>query len=573
MSLRKFFQKQSLKEFILENNVLTEEQWQTVEDSVSTNNESEYMALSKMFGSNVTVSRAIADQAGVKFIPLRELPKITQDIIQSVPRQMIMEYKIFPFGFTDSDKSGIDIACVDPTDSSIVENLKLRTSKEIVVHHASYDDIDSMISKYYGSAAAREAAEQYTQSYADNMVGSRLTAAATEINPDSPIITVVNTIIDQAARMKASDIHIEPFESFLRIRYRIDGALVEQPSYSTQMHSAIIARLKVMGGMDISEKRIPQDGRITFMVDNVEYDIRVSMLPTVYGEKCVMRLALRANLQRDKKDLGLTPYDLKIFDKIFSNPNGIILVTGPTGSGKSTTLYTALSELSTEEVNIVTVEDPVEANVEGVNQVHTNARAGLTFASALRSILRQDPDIIMIGEIRDQETAEIAVQAAITGHLVVSTLHTNSSSATVTRLVNMGLEPYLVADSVVGILAQRLVRRLCQRCKKQKVATPDELRELGIGEEKIKSGIELPIYEKGGCSYCNNTGYQGRIAVYEIMDVGPEIKAMIMANASTAEIKRVAVENGMHTLRRSAAQLVVRGVTTISEMHKVSSES
>jgi type IV pilus assembly protein PilB len=382
-------------------------------------------------------------------------------------------------------------------------------------------------------------------------------------------VTVVDALLEQAARSKASDIHIEPFDTFLRIRYRIDGALVEQPSLPIQMHPAIIARLKVMGKMNIAEKRVPQDGRITFMLDKVEYDVRASMLPTVYGEKCVMRLALRANLQRDKKDLGLTPYDLKIFDKIFSNPNGIILVTGPTGSGKSTTLYTALSELSTEEVNIVTVEDPVEANVDGVNQVHTNAVAGLTFASALRSILRQDPDIIMIGEIRDQETAEIAVQAAITGHLVVSTLHTNSSAATVTRLINMGIEPYLVADSVVGILAQRLVRRLCPRCKQEKIATEEELKDLGVK----KSGVKLKIYEKCGCTYCNNTGFQGRIAVYEIMDVGPELKELIMNNATSAEIKRVAVENGMHTLHRSAAELVINGTTTMSEMRKVSSES
>ena len=264
----------------------------------------------------------------------------------------------------------------------------------------------------------------------------------------------------------------------------------------------------------------------------------------------------------------MTDHDLKQFDRIFSNPNGIILVTGPTGSGKSTTLYTALSELSTEEVNVVTVEDPVEANVDGINQVKTNDRAGLTFASALRSILRQDPDIIMIGEIRDQETAEIAVQAAITGHLVVSTLHTNSSAATVSRLVNMGLEPYLVADSVVGILAQRLVRRLCPHCKKQRIATPEELVELGVK----KQGLQLPIYEAGKCGYCNNTGYAGRIAVYEIMEVSPKIKDMIVDGARTSDIKEAAIANGMHTLHRSAAELVLRGVTTIPEMRKVSSE-
>lgn len=569
MALKNLFQKQPLKELLIERGLLTEDQWQKVEDRMGEEQETEYIAVSRLFGSQQDVSKAIAEHAKVKFVPLREISRIPQELLDSIPRPMISSARIFPFAYGDNDRAVLKVAFVDPSDPDTVENIKLRTNKDVEVYHASWDDLDAMLSKYYGSADAIEAANKYTQAYGDSDGGSRLAAAAAELNPDSPVIKVVDSIISQAAKLKCSDIHIEPFESFLRIRYRIDGALAEQPSFPIQMHSAIIARLKVMGGMDISEKRIPQDGRITFMVDGIEYDIRVSMLPTVYGEKCVMRLALRANLQKDKKDLGLTPYDLKIFDKIFSNPNGIILVTGPTGSGKSTTLYTALSELSTEEVNVVTVEDPVEANVDGVNQVHTNAKAGMTFAAALRSILRQDPDIIMIGEIRDGETAEIAVQAAITGHLVVSTLHTNSSSATITRLVNMGLEPYLVADSVVGILAQRLVRRLCPNCKKERMATEAEIKELGL-----KAGIKnLKIYDKGGCPYCNNTGFKGRIAVYEIMDVGPEIKEMIMENATTAKIKQVAVENGMHTLHRSAAELVVKGITTIPEMRKVSSET
>lgn len=565
--LRSLFQKQPLRETLIQSGALTEDEWLKVEEEMQNSGDSEYVAIAKKYGSNHSLMKALADYAEVPIVMLREQPKVPQEILQEIPRSMISSSQIFPFGY-DSTKTHLKVAFADPTDRETFDNIELRTGKNVDVYFAPWDDLDAMLSKYYGSADALEAANAYTQAYGDTDVSNRLSSSA-ELNPDSPIITVVNSILEQAARLKSSDIHIEPFESFLRIRYRIDGALVEQPSFPIQMHSAIIARLKVMGGMDISEKRIPQDGRITYMLGNIEYDIRVSMLPTVYGEKCVMRLALRANLQRDKKDLGLTPYDLKIFDKIFSNPNGIILVTGPTGSGKSTTLYTALSELSTEEVNVVTVEDPVEANVDGVNQVHTNAKAGLTFAAALRSILRQDPDIIMIGEIRDGETAEIAVQAAITGHLVVSTLHTNSSSATITRLVNMGLEPYLVADSVVGILAQRLVRKLCPRCKQEKLATELELQELGI-----KSNVKnLKIYDKCGCTYCNNTGYQGRIAVYEIMDVGPEIKAMIMQNASTAEIKRVAVENGMHTLHRSAAELVIKGITTMQEMRKVSSES
>jgi type IV pilus assembly protein PilB len=564
MALKDLFQKQPLKDVLIGKGLLTEEQWQRVEERMASDMCSEFLAVSKEFGTK-EVSIALAEYANVEFIPLREIPKVSQDIIMALPHTIVLNSHIFPLSYNE-DNTAIKIAFADPTDNTIIENLELRLNKEVEPCHGSWDDIDAMLSKYYGSAEALEAAERYTESLGlsdDAGLGQQF-----ELSADSPIIKVVNSILEQAAKLKTSDIHIEPFDTFLRIRYRIDGALVEQPSFPKSMHTAIIARLKVMGGMDISEKRIPQDGRITFMVDKVEYDIRVSMLPTVYGEKCVMRLAIRANLQRDKKDLGLTPHDLKLFNKIFANPNGIILVTGPTGSGKSTTLYTALSELSTEEVNVVTVEDPVEANVDGVNQVHTNAKAGLTFASALRSILRQDPDIIMIGEIRDGETAEIAVQAAITGHLVVSTLHTNSSSATISRLVNMGIAPYLVADSVVGIFAQRLVRRLCQECKKPRQMTDEDAKELGL-----KPGLKLTIYEKGGCPYCNNTGFKGRIAVYEIMDVGPEIKAMIQENASSAEIKKVAVANGMHTLHRSAAELVIKGITTISEMRKVSSET
>lgn len=562
--LKNLFQKQDFKEVLTSNNILTQEQINDLEMNPEiTENLSLITLVSKKYGSSSKVTEAITSFSGAEFVPLRELPKVSADILNEVPRQIINTKKIFPFAYGDT-REIIKLAMTDPTNNETIENLELRTNKQFIPYYGTWDDIDFMISKYFGSADALEAADLYQQTLA-SMVDS-----ATNDNDDtsnSPIVTIVNSLLEQAAKMKASDIHIEPFDTILKVRYRIDGSLVARPSFPIAMQAAIIARLKVMGGMDISEKRIPQDGRITFVVDGVEYDIRVSILPTVYGEKCVMRLALRANLERNKKDLGLTDYDLKIFDKIFRNPNGIILVTGPTGSGKSTTLYTALSELSTEEVNVVTVEDPVEANIDGVNQVQTNAKAGLTFASALRSILRQDPDIIMIGEIRDEETAEIAVSAAITGHLVVSTLHTNSSSATITRLINMGVPAYLVADSVVGILAQRLVRRLCPKCKKERWATEEDKKELGL-----KPDTKIKIYDKCGCAYCNNTGYQGRIAVYEIMDVSPEIKEMITNQATTAEIKKVAVANGMHTLHRSAAELVVRGITTIQEMRKVSTE-
>ena len=374
-------------------------------------------------------------------------------------------------------------------------------------------------------------------------------------------------MIEQAARQRASDIHIEALESRVRIRYRIDGVLYEKASYDIRLLNAITARIKIIGGMDISEKRKPQDGRITLVVDRVEYDIRVSILPTVYGEKCVLRLAQKKALTKDKRELGFTPGELESFDRMLKHPNGILLVTGPTGSGKSTTLYTALSELNTEDINIITVEDPVEANLDGVNQVQVNAKADMTFASALRSILRQDPDIIMIGEIRDEETAEIAVQASITGHLVVSTLHTNSAAGTITRMLNMGVEGYLLADSVIGVIAQRLVRRLCPNCKQPHKPTEYERKLLNLDDLD-----ETMIFEAKGCPMCANTGYKGRIGVYEMMEINTEMKNAIAKDASTAEIKRLAVENGMETLAAGARRKVLEGITSVSELVGVSAE-
>ena len=564
--IRSLFQQETLGEHLLGSGVLTKEEWDKVDDQISKTGDSEVIAASKVYGQKETINRAIAEYLQVPYIELLELPKPSTEILNLVKRDIVAKEHCFAFAF-NKDKTVVKMAFVDPSDTDMIENIELRINRAIEPYHASWNAIETMQLRSYGQSESMKDAERYLQSIGDTGP-STIETAVNLGDPNSPVVNIVNRMLEQAAKMKASDIHIEPFDGYIKIRYRVDGHLIKVQDLPIGLIGALIARLKVMGGMDISEKRIPQDGRITFMVDKIEYDIRVSMLPTVYGEKCVMRLALRANLQRDKKDLGLTDYDLKIFDKVFANPNGIILVTGPTGSGKSTTLYTALSELCTEDVNIVTVEDPVEANVDGINQVQTNVRAGLTFAAALRSILRQDPDIIMIGEIRDTETAEIAVQAAVTGHLVVSTLHTNSASATVTRLVNMGLEPYMVADSVVGIFAQRLVRRLCPRCKVAKKATQADLEELGL-----KPGLDVTIYEKGGCAHCNHTGYSGRMAVYEIMDVGPEIKEMIMKNATTAEIKRTAIAAGMHTLHRSAAEQVVKGITSIEEMRRVSTES
>ena len=460
------------------------------------------------------------------------------------------------------------VAMADPLDIVAVDDLAILTNFQIEPVIATPRDITAAIDRYFGNTEAMKVAEKFAkerkEQYAERRKEEEIENADVS---NAPIVQLVNKIIEQAARVRSSDIHIEALEDKVRVRFRVDGVLQQAMQYDSSLLSAIVARVKIMGGMDISEKRKPQDGRITSVVDNVEYDIRVSVLPTVFGEKIVMRLTQKKGLNRDKKDLGLAPDELVQFDRILSHPHGILLVTGPTGSGKSTTLYTALSELNTEHVNIVTVEDPVEANVDGINQVQVNNKADMTFANALRSILRQDPDIIMIGEIRDNETAEIAVKASITGHLVVSTLHTNNSASTITRLEDMGIEPYLIADSVVGVIAQRLVRKLCPKCKRSRMAEALDLETLGMSLDS-----EAVIYEPCGCHMCNNTGYYGRIGVYEIMEITPKVKEIIARHGNADEINKVALSESMKTLRTSAAKYVLSGVTSIAEMNRIAFE-
>jgi len=516
------------------------------------------------FTTEQEIAKALTTQLGLDFVILKSL-RIPQEVLSRVRDSAILKkYTCMPFAISEFDKMVLRVAMADPLDIYAVDDLSAVTGMQIEPAVAISEDIKATIDRYYGSQEAFAAAEQYTKERALESHREQGDAANREDVENAPIVTLVRTLIEQAVRQRASDIHIEALEAQIRVRYRIDGVLHEIGSYPLGMLVAIVARIKIIGGMDISEKRKPQDGRITQMVDGLEYDIRVSVLPTVYGEKVVMRLTSKLTLTRAKEHLGLFPEDLVKFDHIMKNPNGIILVTGPTGSGKSTTLYTALSELNTDDVNIITVEDPVEANIDGINQVQVNVKAEMTFANALRSILRQDPDIIMIGEIRDEETARIAVTASITGHLVVSTLHTNSAAASISRLADMGIEPYLIADSTVGVIAQRLVRRLCE-CKRAKTATPEEMAQLGC-----KPGTPpIRIYEPGRCTLCNDTGYSGRIGVYEIMPVTGRVKHAISKKTTSEEIQKIALEEGMSTLRMSAARLVREGVTTIAEMKRI----
>lgn len=515
------------------------------------------------FISNDMLITVLTTQLGIDYIEL-EGAKIEDKVIHMVPESMVTKYQAIPIEVDPDNPNILKVAMADPMDIMAMDDIGLVTNLQVEPMLASEEGIKNAIDKYYGSAQAMEAAEAYRQEQQSVLGGDDEDNSNDEVD-NSPIVLLVKQIIEGGVRQRASDIHIEALENSVRVRYRIDGALKQVMSYDLSILAGITARIKIIGGMDIAEKRKPQDGRITIMVDRREFDVRVSILPTVFGEKTVMRLTSKDGLTKPKSALGFDAEQEKVFDNILSNPHGIILVTGPTGSGKSTTLYTSLSELNTEDVNIITVEDPVEANINGINQVQVNNKADMTFAAALRSILRQDPDIIMIGEIRDGETAGIAVQAAITGHLVVSTLHTNSAASTITRLIDMGIESYIAGDAVVGVIAQRLVRRLCTTCKQPRLVEDEERVQLGIPADEE----DVIIYEPQGCPLCNDTGYAGRIGVYEMMPVSRELQAVIASGATADVIEKQALKEGMLTLKMGAAKHVLDGITSIAEMNKI----
>ena len=516
------------------------------------------------FTDEMTIAKALQSQLSMEYIQLTGI-HIEKDITDLVSEQVLRKHQLIPFEFNSSDSNILRVAVADPLDLNAIDDIRMITNNQVEVVIAAPSEIVATIDRYYGNAQAKAVAERYSQEKEKQLrVKDEIQQAVNDIN-QSPIVILVKTTIEQAIRQRASDIHIEPMEKQIRIRYRIDGALYEIMRYEINLLSAIVTRIKIISNLDISEKRNPQDGRITIQIDRMDYDIRVSILPTVFGEKIVMRIASKRNLKKSKMDLGFSEDEMDKFNNILTNPFGIILVTGPTGSGKSTTLYTAVSELNKSDVNIITVEDPVEATIEGINQVQVNSKARLSFATALRSILRQDPNIIMIGEIRDSETAEIAIKASITGHLVVSTLHTNNAASTIIRLIDMGIEPYLIADAVIGVIAQRLVRVLCPACKKPRPADELEKEFLGIDKENNQN-----IYEAGGCAMCNHTGYHGRTGIFEIMTVTHSIKELISHRGSSREINELARKEGMNTLHMSAARYVKEGVTSISEMKKLS---
>lgn len=563
MAIRR--ERMRLGDLLIKQNVLTEEELKkALELQKGSGKKIGEVLVDNGFITEEMIVRALQMQLGLKVVQLAGVP-IPKEVRGLVSVDLLKKYTCIPFELDPYNANILHLAMADPMDMMAIDDISIVTNLQVEPYIATTRDIRTAIDRWYGASETLDAARRFTKEREQLRVNTGEETGA-DVS-DAPIVQLVRSLLEQAIRQRASDVHIEALESKVRVRYRIDGALYEKMVYDNSLLPAISTRIKIMGGMDISEKRKPQDGRMTIMVDRQEYDIRISSVPTVHGEKIVMRISSKLSLTKNKKELGLAPDELKRFDHMLSAPYGIIFVTGPTGSGKSTTLYTALSELNKEAVNIVTVEDPVEADIEGINQIQVNNKVNLTFASALRSILRQDPDIIMIGEIRDRETAGIAVQASITGHLVVSTLHTNNAAGTLNRMADMGVERYLIADSVVGVIAQRLVRKLCPHCRKKRLATEEEKRLL-----KQDTYKEMEIYEPTGCDLCNHTGYFGRTGVFEIMEVNEEIRDLIAEGGSSEELENAAKRAGMCTLHDNGIRYVLEGITSIEEMLKVSYE-
>lgn len=484
--------------------------------------------------------------------------EINPQVATMLPESIARRHKVAPIDIKDGK---LVVAMVDPLNFYAVDDIKLVTKMDIEPVIATEPDVEALINRYYTGHMAKRVLEQIPNHTYDELDEAEEEEAEVA---SAPVVRLINSLFEQAVRMRASDIHIEPYTEDIRVRFRIDGDLTEIMRLPKSNLSAIVTRIKIIGRMNIAEKRLPQDGRVETSIDGREIDMRISSLPTIYGEKLVIRLLDKSSFNFTKEKLGFSEHNLELFNNILKQPYGMFLATGPTGSGKTTTLYTVLRELNTVDKNVITIEDPVEYKLEGINQVQVNVKAGLTFASGLRSILRQDPDIIMIGEIRDNETAEIAVRAAITGHLVLSTLHTNDSPSTIARLIDMGIEPYIVSSAVVGIVSQRLVKVLCPKCKEKYSATYDEKKMLGVDVVQ-----DLELYRPVGCNACN-AGYRGRMAASEIMAINEEIRRLIDAGATTDVIRQAALNAGMVTLFESAADLAKQGLTSFEEVMRVS---
>ena len=560
------FQNVKIGEVLVESGYITQQQ---VESALAEQKKSGGKRLGEVIldmglVSETQLARALEKRLKVPYVDL-STTKVDTKAVGKIPESTAKSKTVIAFQMMGNR---LLVATNDPVNFYIFDELKVQTGMEIVPRLSTKTQIEAAINKFYSSQAIDSTMSELEKeggSAAD--MAQDLAQAESEGRIDNaPIVKLVNMMVETAFRMQCTDIHIEAFKDRTRIRFRIDGELVEQEmKIPPSFHNSIITRIKILAGMNIAERRIPLDGRFGTRIDGINLDMRVSTIPCVYGEKCVIRLLSTADAAAKKiTDLGMTDYNYEMFKQIIRCPNGVMLVTGPTGSGKSTTLYATLGELSKPNVNIVTVEDPVEKKIDGINQCQINDKAGMTFAAALRSILRQDPDVIMVGEIRDGETADIAIRAAITGHFVLSTLHTNDAASTILRLVDMGVEPYMVATSVVGIIAQRLVKLLCPACKETFILEdPDELKLMGTNKPQ-----QICRPRPGGCKSCHNTGYNGRTAIHEIIVTTPAMKELISAGGTVEQIGELARKNGTLLLRDNVTKMVLAGRTSMDELVK-----
>jgi type IV pilus assembly protein PilB len=546
-----------------------------LKEAQRTNNSSPEDALVKLGYTDIdSIMKAKAEQHGLQFIELREI-EIPTSVIELVPESLARENIVMPLSQTSG---GIRVIMHDPMDFEAIDKLRFVLNRDIEVALAPKEAIVEAINKYYGSSTGEtESVDSMLQDFTDTAidfaedtgVGGKSSTTNTLEEGDAPVIRLVHLIIQEAVTMRASDIHIEPYVDRVRIRYRVDGVLMERDNAPRRLLGAIISRIKIMGFIDIAEKRRPQDGRIKILVAGKDIDLRVSIIPTTHGQSVVMRILDRDNIKVGLPDLGFAEEDFARFKQFIKRPNGILLVTGPTGSGKTTTLYAALNELNRPDVKIITAEDPVEYYLPGVNQCEVKAKIGMTFARIIRAMLRQNPNILLVGEIRDLETAETAIQASLTGHLVFSTLHTNDAPSAITRLVDIGIQPFLVASSVLGIMAQRLVRKVCPKCKVRYEPPAHVLAGLGIKPELAKRAN----FMKGkGCSHCGKKGYRGRMGIYELMSMTPKVREMAFKGESTLAIRKVARKEGMRTLFEDGMIKAIKGLTTIDEVLRITKQ-
>lgn len=561
--------RRKLGQILKDKNLLTEPQ---IQQALSIQN-TDGGAIGKIFieqgwVSDQEVLFALGEQFGMEAINLDE-KELDPDVIKKVPYSMANIYRVIPISFKDNN---LTIAMADPMNVQVLDDLRMMLHCEVQGAVSNEDQIQRAIDKYYGDDNGGgnfdelinefQQQEEEMLEVVDSKEGYDLDDA-NRMAESAPVIKLLNLILMQAIKDKGSDIHFEPFERDFKIRYRVDGVLYEMMPPPQNLAMALISRIKVMSNLNIAETRLPQDGRIELTIGGRPVDLRVSTLPTMFGESCVMRILDRSVVNLDLESVGLRERELEVMRRFIAKPNGIVLVTGPTGSGKTTTLYSALSEANTIDIKIITTEDPVEYDIDGIMQCQVNEDVGLTYSAALRSILRQDPDKVLVGEIRDKETASIAIEAALTGHLVFSTLHTNDSAGSVARLVDMGIEPFLIGATMEGVIAQRLVRRICSNCKVEYAPSLEEVHELGMEPEDI--GSKKFAYGKG-CSNCNKSGYRGRTALYEILVCNDDIAQLILESASTDQLRDRAREQGMRTLRESGLLAIFDGVTTVEEV-------